>query len=64
MSPALPQLHGSELPSPPASSCPLLRQPWLRGARQCGYSRVSRFGFLMKYSGFLHLDPCLLFSYT
>ncbi|RLM85097.1 hypothetical protein C2845_PM04G15810 [Panicum miliaceum] len=41
MSPALPQLHGSELPSPPASSCSLLRQPWLRGARECGYSRVS-----------------------
>ncbi|KAG2634344.1 hypothetical protein PVAP13_2NG193200 [Panicum virgatum] len=62
MSPALPQLHGSELPSPPDSACPLLIQPWLRGARQCGYSRVSRFG--MKYSGFLHVDPCLLFSYT
>ncbi|PVH64254.1 hypothetical protein PAHAL_2G223000 [Panicum hallii] len=36
MSPALPQLHGSELPSPPASSCSLLLQPWLRGAGSAG----------------------------
>ncbi|CAL5080812.1 unnamed protein product [Urochloa decumbens] len=61
MSPALPQLHGSELPSPPAS---LLLQPWQRGATDCGYCRVSRFGFGVKYSGFLHLDPCFLLFCT
>nr|TKW32593.1 hypothetical protein SEVIR_2G177501v2 [Setaria viridis] len=64
MSPALPQLHGSELPSLPASSRSLLLQPWQRGARDRRHFRVSRFGFGVKYSGFLHLEPCFVLSCT
>nr|TKW32596.1 hypothetical protein SEVIR_2G177750v2 [Setaria viridis] len=63
MSPALP-LHGSELPSSSTSTRSLL-QPWQRGARDCGFRfRISRFGFGVKYSGFLHLDPCFLLYCT
>ncbi|KAG0543238.1 hypothetical protein BDA96_02G172900 [Sorghum bicolor] len=54
MSSALLQLHGSELQSP-ASSFSLLLQPWQRGARAYWFRfRISRFGFAVKYSGFLH----------
>ncbi|WVZ64394.1 hypothetical protein U9M48_013911 [Paspalum notatum var. saurae] len=50
MSPALLPLHGSELPSPSASSCSLL-QLGQRGARPCGFRfRISRFDF----GGFQH----------
>ncbi|KAF2915587.1 hypothetical protein DAI22_09g046300 [Oryza sativa Japonica Group] len=63
MSPALPPfLHGSELQSPPTvSSCSLLillLQNWYtRGARtQQNPFTISRFGFGVKYFGFLHLD--------
>nr|CAB3456777.1 unnamed protein product [Digitaria exilis] len=48
MSPALPRLHGSELPWLQASSCSLILHPWQRGARDCGYFRVSRLVFLGK----------------
>ncbi|KAJ1289223.1 hypothetical protein BS78_02G148000 [Paspalum vaginatum] len=64
MSPALLPLHGSELPSSSASSCSLL-QLGQRGARPCGFRfRISRLGFGVKYSGFLHLDPCFLLCRT
>ncbi|KAK3133072.1 hypothetical protein QOZ80_6AG0531720 [Eleusine coracana subsp. coracana] len=61
MSPAL-LLHGSELPLPPTvASCSLLLQLRKTGARACGFRfRISRFGFGVKYSGFLHLGPFLL----
>ncbi|CAL5064986.1 unnamed protein product [Urochloa decumbens] len=65
MSPALPLLHGSELPSPSPTTSSLLLQSWQRGARDCGFRfRISRFGFGVKYSGFLHLDPCFLLCCT
>ncbi|CAL5088980.1 unnamed protein product [Urochloa decumbens] len=65
MSPALPLLHGSALPSPSASTRSLLLQPWQRGARDSGFRfRISRFGFGVKYSGFLHLYPCFLLCCT
>ncbi|KAG0543240.1 hypothetical protein BDA96_02G173100 [Sorghum bicolor] len=64
MSSALLPLHGSELPTSAASSCSLL-QPGQRGARHCGFCfRISGFGFGVKYSGFLHLDPCFLLCCT
>ncbi|KAJ1289220.1 hypothetical protein BS78_02G147700 [Paspalum vaginatum] len=43
MSPVLPQLHGSQLPSQPASSCSFLLQPWQRSAGACVFGfRISR----------------------
>ncbi|KAG2634346.1 hypothetical protein PVAP13_2NG193000 [Panicum virgatum] len=65
MSTALLLLHGSELPTSSAANRSLLLHPWQRGAR--GYRfrfSISRFGFRVKYSGFLHLDPFFLLCCT